>query len=187
MKFTINTLHPCHVLNGPLLLCVSILLIPSSLAELPALMQHFWFFVLFILAAVPLTYVATPVVPWGDMKVVHAWNAIPINWETLGHPSAGSTVDLYVVLEPDLDAALTDALSEISNPNHPRYIFLSNHLPMHLLMCRRSVSDTGHSFRRNRLTNLSDRPQTRSSLYVHGLHTTAYHPPPSQGHMEAPG
>ena len=88
-------------------------------------MQHFWFFVLFFLGAVPLTDVATPVVPWDDMKTKHTWNAIPDNWETLGHPPAGSNMDLHIVLEPDRKSALTDALSEISNPQHPRQVLLT--------------------------------------------------------------
>ena len=99
-------------------------------------MQHFWLFLFFFLAPVPLTYVAMPVAPWDDMKIMHTWNAIPVNWETLGHPSAGSPIDLHIVLDPDLDAALTDALSEISNPNHPRHVLLiTNPPPVHLFIC----------------------------------------------------
>ena len=81
-------------------------------------MPYFWFFVFFILSAVPLADVAAPVVPWGDMKIMHTWHDIPVNWETLGHPPAGSNMDLHIVLEPDRESALTDALSKISNPEH---------------------------------------------------------------------
>ena len=88
-------------------------------------MQRLWLFVLFFLAAVSLTTLATPVLPWGDMKTKHAWPVVPLNWETLGHPSAGSTIDLHIVLKPDLESALIDAVSEISNPKHSRHVLLT--------------------------------------------------------------
>ena len=85
-------------------------------------MQHFWIFVLFFLAAVTLTEVTTSVVPWNDMKIKHTWHDIPVHWETLGHPSAGSTIDLHIVLEPDRESALIEAVSEISDPKHSRHV-----------------------------------------------------------------
>ena len=98
-------------------------------------MPYFWFFVFFILSAVPLADVAAPVVPWGDMKIKHSWHDIPVNWETLGHPSAGSTIDLNIVLQPDQESALNDAVSEISNPKHSRHVILNIPLPAPLLIC----------------------------------------------------
>lgn len=57
---------------------------------------------------------------WDDMHVKHTWHAVPVDWESLGHPSAGTTIDLYIALEPERESALIDALSEVSNPRHPR-------------------------------------------------------------------
>ena len=88
-------------------------------------MQHLWFFVIFFLAVVPLTDFATSVAPWDDMKIMHTWHDIPLNWETLGHPYAGSTTDLHIVLQPDRESALLDAVSEISNPKHSRHALLT--------------------------------------------------------------
>ena len=84
-------------------------------------MPHFWLFVLIFFAAVPLYDLATPVVPWDDMKINHTWNVTPVNWETLGHPSAGSTIDINIVLKPYRESALIDAVSEISDPKHSRH------------------------------------------------------------------
>ena len=88
-------------------------------------MPRFWFFVLFFFATVPLTDFATVVVPWNDLKIKHTWHSVPVNWETLGHPSAGSTIDLHIVLEPERETALIDAVSEISNPKHSRRVILT--------------------------------------------------------------
>ena len=98
-------------------------------------MPRLWLFTLFFLAAAPLTGVATPAVPWDDMKIKHTWNAIPVNWETLGYPSAGSTIDLHIVLEPHRENALSDAASEISNPKHSRHVLLIIPRPAPILTC----------------------------------------------------
>ncbi|KAH9174031.1 subtilisin-like protein [Lactarius sanguifluus] len=55
------------------------------------------------------------------MRVKHTWSAVPANWETLGCPSAGTTIDLYIALNPHQETALIDALYEVSDPKHPRY------------------------------------------------------------------
>ena len=98
-------------------------------------MPHLWLFVLFFLAAVPLTDFAKPVAPWYDMKIKHTWHAVPVNWEILGHPSAGSTIDLHIVLEPDRESALINAVSEISNPEHSRHVLLTIPLPAPSFIC----------------------------------------------------
>ncbi|KAH9083706.1 subtilisin-like protein [Lactarius deliciosus] len=64
---------------------------------------------------------ATPLAPWGDARVKHAWSSVPTNWETLGCPSAGTTIDLYIALNPHQEDTLIDALYEVSDPRHPRY------------------------------------------------------------------
>ncbi|KAH8995567.1 hypothetical protein EDB86DRAFT_1100793 [Lactarius hatsudake] len=55
--------------------------------------------------------------PWDDMRVKHTWSTVQLesNWETLGIPSAGATIDLYIVLGPHQENALIDALYEISD------------------------------------------------------------------------
>ncbi|KAH9013216.1 subtilisin-like protein [Lactarius pseudohatsudake] len=78
--------------------------------------------VLSILSAAPFADLATPPLPpWGDLSVKHTWNTVPPNWETLGPPPPGTTIDLYIALQPRLDSALIDALHEVSTPGHQRY------------------------------------------------------------------
>jgi hypothetical protein len=45
---------------------------------------------------------------WDDMWVKHTWDAIPANWESLGPPPTGTTV------EPRCENAFIDALYEAS-------------------------------------------------------------------------
>ncbi|KAH9175587.1 subtilisin-like protein [Lactarius sanguifluus] len=59
--------------------------------------------------------------PWHDIRVKHAWNAVPPNWEALGHPPAGTTIDLHVALKPHHENALVDALYNVSDPRSPKY------------------------------------------------------------------
>ncbi|KAH9035912.1 peptidase S8/S53 domain-containing protein [Lactarius pseudohatsudake] len=65
---------------------------------------------------------ATPLEPrWDDVRTKHAWSAIPEHWETLGHPAAGTTIDLHIALEPQRKNAVVDALYEVSSPRSPKY------------------------------------------------------------------
>ncbi|KAH9008885.1 subtilisin-like protein [Lactarius hengduanensis] len=75
-------------------------------------MRYHWLYVLSFLTATPLADFATPLAPWGDLHVKHAWSSVPANWETLGCPSAGTTIDLYIALNPHQESALVDALYE---------------------------------------------------------------------------
>ncbi|KAH9170796.1 subtilisin-like protein [Lactarius sanguifluus] len=84
-------------------------------------MRYHWLYVLSFLTAAPPADFATPLALWGDMRVKHTWSAVPANWETLGCPSAGTTIDLYIALNPHQEDALIDALYEVSDPKHPRY------------------------------------------------------------------
>ncbi|KAH9064054.1 subtilisin-like protein [Lactarius vividus] len=52
---------------------------------------------------------------WDDLRVKHAWKAIPDNWESLGIPSAGATINLHIALKPHLEKALVTALYETSS------------------------------------------------------------------------
>ncbi|KAH9168146.1 subtilisin-like protein [Lactarius sanguifluus] len=79
-------------------------------------------FVLSTLAAGLLGGLATPLVPrWNETKVKHAWHTIPDNWVGLGHPSAGTTIDLHLALKSYDENALIDVLYEVSDPEHPSY------------------------------------------------------------------
>ena len=88
-------------------------------------MQQSWLYGLFFLAAVRLTELAIPFVPSDDVKIKHTWHAIPANWETLGHPYPGSAIDFNIVLQPDQESALIDAVSDISNQKHSRHVILT--------------------------------------------------------------
>ncbi|KAI9454059.1 subtilisin-like protein [Lactarius psammicola] len=59
--------------------------------------------------------------PWDDIREKHTWNAVPPNWEALGHPPAGTTIDLHLALKPHHENALIDALYAVSNPRSPKY------------------------------------------------------------------
>jgi len=78
--------------------------------------------VLFVLAATIFSKFATPLAPsWDDLRVKHTWNPVPHNWETLGHPPAGTTIDLHVALKPHHENGLIDPLYEVSDPGSPKY------------------------------------------------------------------
>ncbi|KAH9031110.1 peptidase S8/S53 domain-containing protein [Lactarius pseudohatsudake] len=65
---------------------------------------------------------ATPLEPrWDDVRTKHAWSAVPEHWETLGHPAAGTTIDLHIALEPQRKNAVVDALYDVSSPKSPKY------------------------------------------------------------------
>ncbi|KAH9074809.1 subtilisin-like protein [Lactarius deliciosus] len=83
-------------------------------------MRYHWLYALSFLIAAPLSDFVTPLAPWDDMRVKHTWSAAPANWETLGCLSAGTTIDLYIALNPYQENALIDALYEVSDPKHPR-------------------------------------------------------------------
>ena len=77
-------------------------------------------------AIVPLACHAIPITRnWDNMHTKHYWNTVPENWESLGHPPAGTTINLQVALKPERETALIDALHEVSDPGHPKYV-LSN-------------------------------------------------------------
>ncbi|KAH9054643.1 peptidase S8/S53 domain-containing protein [Lactarius vividus] len=87
-------------------------------------MRHHWLYALAFFTATPLDF-ATPLAPWGDMRVKHAWSSILANWDTLGCPSAGTTIDLYIALNPHREDALIDVLYQVSDPKHPRHVHLT--------------------------------------------------------------
>ncbi|KAI9459844.1 subtilisin-like protein [Lactarius psammicola] len=85
-------------------------------------MRYNWLSALSVLSAAPLCPLATPLQPhWGSMRVKHAWNAVPPDWEHLGHPAAETTIDLYIALKSQRESALIDALYDVSTPSHIKY------------------------------------------------------------------
>ncbi|KAH8988390.1 subtilisin-like protein [Lactarius akahatsu] len=104
-------------------------------------MHYNWLSVLSVLTG-SLFILATPLSPlWDDMKVKHAWHTVPANWEILGHPPVGTTINLYLALKPHREDALIDALYEVSDPRHPKHVLSATFCaPMYsfvlLLRCR---------------------------------------------------
>src|SRR6266702_3401810 len=154
----------------------------------PATMRCLPLSFLSTLAATLLGGLATPLAPhWDRMRVKHAWDAVPENWENLGHPPHATTIDLHLALKSHNENALIDALHEVSDPESPKYV--SHHLfayaCIHLSRC--PVTDTARTFPKSRSLRLSRRTRTLSSSLTPGLSTTGYLPPPSQRHSAATG
>ncbi|KAH9010436.1 subtilisin-like protein [Lactarius pseudohatsudake] len=80
-------------------------------------MRHRWITVFFLSA---LGGIATS--PWDHMRSKHSWETIPENWQSLGLPTAHTTIDLYIALKPYRENALVDALNEVSDPRHPSFL-----------------------------------------------------------------
>ncbi|KAH9029486.1 subtilisin-like protein [Lactarius pseudohatsudake] len=83
-------------------------------------MRFYSLSVLSIFAIGPLRGLAT-FARWDDVKVKHTWNSVPENWQILGHPPAGTTIDLHIALKAQNENALVDALIEVSSPGHPKH------------------------------------------------------------------
>ena len=127
-------------------------------------MHYRWLSVLSALTVAPLAGLATPLAsPWHDVRVKHAWKAVPDNWESLGPPPPGTATDLYVALRPHHEDALIDALYEVSTPGHPKFVLSITPPPWCTYMCRCTFEDMAHTFQRRGLPSLSRRTQTRSS------------------------
>ncbi|KAI9450960.1 subtilisin-like protein [Lactarius psammicola] len=98
--------------------------------------------VLSVLAAAPLANFATSLArPWDNIRIKHTWNAVPPDWDTLGHPPSSTTIDLHIVLKAHNESALIDTLHRVSDPKSSEHV-LSNTLPRTLyshlpLLCRR--------------------------------------------------
>ncbi|KAI9463202.1 subtilisin-like protein [Lactarius psammicola] len=86
-------------------------------------MRYRWPFVLSVLAAAPLGVRGTTPLKtlWNDIRTKHKWNATPTNWESLGRPPAGTTIDLHIALRAHHENALIDAVYEVSTPGLPKY------------------------------------------------------------------
>ncbi len=114
-------------------------------------MRYHQLSVLLFLAVAPIADLVTPLAPlWDDMLMKHRLNAVPANWECLGHPAAGTTIDLHIALEPHRENALTDALYAVSDPRLPTQVLLP---PFRSRLYSRvpcSVSGTAHTYPRSR-------------------------------------
>ncbi|KAH9071440.1 subtilisin-like protein [Lactarius deliciosus] len=111
-------------------------------------MRYHGLAVLSILSAAPFADLAMPLPPpWGDVCVKHTWNTVPANWESLGLPPPGTTIDLYIALQPHRDNALIDALHEVSTPGHQKYgAHLSKEQVAELIAPRQDTLELVHSW-----------------------------------------
>ncbi|KAH9041189.1 subtilisin-like protein [Lactarius hengduanensis] len=104
-------------------------------------MRYHLISVLSVLAAILLGSLAKPFSPhWDDMRIKHSWNAVPENWESLGNPLDGITIDLYVALKAHNENALIDTLYKVSDPNHPRHVFTISSLIYGVYLSKEQVA-----------------------------------------------
>lgn len=115
-------------------------------------MRYHWY-LLSILTA-PLAHLAVSLrPPWNDTRVKHMWDSIPTNWEYLGYPHPGTTIDLYIALKSCRENALIDALYEVSDPGHPKHVFLTS-LLAHILMYATLFSRYGEHLSQEQVAEL---------------------------------
>jgi hypothetical protein len=118
---------------------------------------------------------------------MHSWDSIPEKWECQGQPPAGTTIDLRVALKPQRENALIDALYEISDPGHSKYVTIPLFLYVNLLIYICVVLDTVRTYPRSKSPSSSLRIQTHSNSSVPGLNTTRFRPLRSRSHMAGAG
>jgi hypothetical protein len=83
----------------------------------------YWLSVLSVTVLVATLGLATPLSSlWDDMRSKHSWGSIPKKWECQGHPPVGTSINLRIALKPYRESALIDALYEVSDPNHSKYV-----------------------------------------------------------------
>ncbi|KAI9435382.1 Pro-kumamolisin, activation domain-containing protein [Lactarius psammicola] len=115
----IKALLPSHFLS---LLCALCAPLAFSFPGDPLIMRCHHLSVLSVLAAVPLVNFPTSLArPWDDIRVKHTWKAVPSGWDTLGHPPAGTTIDLHIALKAHNENALVDTLYDVSDPKSLKY------------------------------------------------------------------
>jgi tripeptidyl-peptidase-1 len=73
-------------------------------------------------AAVPVALATSFTPRWDYVRVKHSWPTTPAKWEHHDNPPAGATIDLHVLLKPHRENALINALNEVSDPNHQKYV-----------------------------------------------------------------
>ena len=144
-------------------------------------MHSYYWLVLFFLAAVPAVLMVPTTSHWGDMRIRHIWGVVPENWESLGPPPAGTTINLRIALKPHRETALIDTLREVSSPNHPRHVSSSSVCAyIHVNCFSGPGADTARTCRRSRLLTLSRPILMLSGSSSPGFNTTAFPPLPSR-------
>lgn len=97
----------------------------------PVVMRCFQrFSILSVLGAATLADLATSLAPRWD-EVVLKSGTVPVDWVALGDPPVDIAIDLHFALKPYHGNALIDALIEVCNPMHRKYV-LSDIFPQHL-------------------------------------------------------
>jgi tripeptidyl-peptidase I len=133
----------CPITPDPLAIPVVFViycLVSTPILHTPTWTTMYWLSVLSVLAAVSL---GLSIPTWEDMRLKHSWDSIPKNWEYQGHPPVGTTIDLRIAFKPHRENALIDALYEVSDPRHSRYVSIPlfslciySHLRMYIQYCR---------------------------------------------------
>ena len=124
-KMPHKSLHLIQVLSIPRPTQTSNLLNPTFAADrrsFPVLMSHHWHSTLSFLLIVLLADFAMATVQWDNMRVMHTWDSVPENWESLGNTTDGARINLHIVLQPERESAMIDTLLEVSDPSHPRHV-----------------------------------------------------------------
>ena len=154
---------------------------PYASALNPPTMRHPQLSILGVLLSAPLHNIAKPLAQnWDHIRVKHTWNNVPPNWESLGLPPAGTTIDLNIVLKSQNENALIDALYDVSNPGSSRHVIFET-LPVTMYSpVPRSVTDMVNTCQGRGSLNSSARTKTRWSSYTPGLETITYRLLPSQ-------
>ena len=151
---------------------------PLILVTLAVFMYYRLFFLSILSAFVGLaTALASP---WDDLRVKHAWNTVPDNWESIGPPLSNITINLHIALKSHNENALTYALYEVSTPGYPKYGTLPCTIYLLIDAPCFSIADTVLICQRKGSQNLLRRTQRRSSSFTPGSHTMECSPPTSR-------
>lgn len=87
---------------------------------------------LFVPALVHLWDIAFPLSPlWGDAYIKRSSDAVPSDWDSLGEPFAGTTNNIYTVLEQQHE----NVLIEVRYPGHPKHVLSTSPPRTHLHLC----------------------------------------------------
>ena len=111
--------------------------------------MHSYWLVLFFLTAMPAVFTVSSASHWDDMRIRHIWGVVPENWESLGPPPAGTTINLRIALKNHRENALIDTLYEVSSPNHPRRVspppleHIYSRIPVRVQIRRAPVAGAG--------------------------------------------
>ena len=140
-------------------------------------MWYHWLFAQSFQIAVLLADFATAAEHWDEMLVKHTWNSVPANWESLGNTTAGAMINLHLALKPDRESAFIDALSEVSDPAHPRHVLLTTPLLSPSFTCAASFRYGAYLSKEQAAELVSPHPDTlelvRAWLLHHGIRSSS--------------